>query len=201
MSRHDLCSVGPGGVVVTERQLTNEAVRALSTHIYELVCALCLQLRPYVSHLWSPRGARMALHLDLRPERVVSRATVTYILRYLESAELLAGSFLDGVVFLSIIAANVEHRVGQATGEALDDESRRRTPVLALARNMGLPPETVRRRVHALIARDLCARDGDGVFVPTAVLKSPAIKAEMERNRANLQRFLVDLDRAGFQYP
>lgn len=92
---------------------------------------------------------------------------------------------LDAVVAVSIVQSNVARVHADAEkdrryegGETLPpEESRQPVSVKAVANMLGLPFETVRRRIERLCARGVCARRRAGVVVPTTWLDSPAHRA------------------------
>ena len=206
LSKRDMCSLVPGGLIVTQAQLSTEAMRVLQERTYRGVVDLYARIKAHAEF----RDARdsegvAALDLSTPPVRVVTRPALSYVLRFLESAEPVAGSMLDGILLLFVGGANIQHLAGPGdadgvSDEVVDDALRRPVPVFALARGMGLPAETVRRRVSALVEQGLCQRDHRGVYVPAAVMRSPALVAHRDRNTASLQRLFTALRRAGFRF-
>lgn len=206
LSKRDLCSLVPGGLIVTQAQLSTEAMRVLQERTYRGVVELYARVRAHAEF----RDARdsegvAALDVSTPPVRAVTRPALSYVLRFLESAEPVAGSVLDGILLLFVGGANIQHLAepgdsADASDEVVDDALRRPVPVFALARGMGLPAETVRRRVSALVEQGLCQRDHRGVYVPAAVMRSPALVAHRDRNTASLQRLFTALRRAGFRF-
>jgi hypothetical protein len=51
--------------------------------------------------------------------------------------------------------------------------------------------------VQKLIQDELCERRDDGIVVPAAALSSPRMLAVVERNLANVYRFIDELERGG----
>lgn len=90
------------------------------------------------------------------------------------------GDLLEPVILTAILQANqaallsdpeLQLRYDDAAW-ALPDTDRRPISVNAIAQSLGLPFETVRRRVKALEARGLCASTAAGVYVPQAAVTS-----------------------------
>jgi DNA-binding Lrp family transcriptional regulator len=92
------------------------------------------------------------------------------------SAARFGSDLLDALILTGVEQANLEPlyrdpdlRMDFATnGASVPDEMRRPISVNALAQSMGLPFETVRRRIVGLVARGLLAANKQGVFVPAA---------------------------------
>jgi hypothetical protein len=138
--------------------------------------------------------------------RLAQRATIQLVL---DTADLLSGvidaDMVRGLIFLGIISANTRHlRAGSPqaqayadTGAVVPDSLRREISVHALSHQVNLPYETTRRHVQKLIQDELCERRDDGIVVPAAALSSPRMLAVVERNLANVYRFIDELERGG----
>jgi len=136
--------------------------------------------------------------------RLTNRLALAYLL---DAIAVFRGGkhLLDALLTSAISQANVapitrqaDLQVTYATPEAPPpDEMRRPVSVNALATSLGLPFETVRRRVRGLLARGVCETVDGGVIVPTRVVTSPDYYrytfAGYERLRA-LYYQLRDLD-------
>ncbi|WP_374471685.1 DeoR family transcriptional regulator [Phenylobacterium sp.] len=91
-----------------------------------------------------------------------------------------ARSSIDATIMIAITQANVEpllrdpqHRRAYDTMDAPPPDSvRRPVSTRAVAESIGLPAETVRRRVNRLVELGLCERVRGGVVVPQRVLAS-----------------------------
>ncbi|MGA0601425.1 hypothetical protein ACO2Q3_12045 [Caulobacter sp. KR2-114] len=135
--------------------------------------------------------------------RAAARISMDYVLRTVRLLmELHDGSVLDALIFHSIVAANVGHlgRDGQAAWPAHEpppDELRRPVSILSVATGLGLPFETVRRRVNRMIADGRCRRQSGGVIVPAFALAGRRGAGGADRNLANLRRCFRDLAKAG----
>lgn len=115
------------------------------------------------------------------PPGVVERLILAFSLRALETLTALYGDVTAGTIAAAITAANV-HRVTEDpqlsklySSEDMPPPDAVREPISlrALSRAIDLPFETIRRRVHALIARGIVVQRGDGVMVPVEILLSP----------------------------
>lgn len=89
-------------------------------------------------------------------------------------------STLDAAIMIAITQANVAPLLRdpdrQTAFDGLDapppDELRRPVSIRSLADSLGLPAETVRRRVHRMAAEGVCVLSPRGVVVPQRVLAS-----------------------------
>lgn len=90
-------------------------------------------------------------------------------------------NFVTALIFLAINRANVCDITASpdaasrhlALGEIPPDSSRTPVTIYALARELGIPYETVRRHVGKLKAAGICVSVADGVIVPGRVFDSP----------------------------
>ena len=128
--------------------------------------------------------------IDFEPGRTetghdVRRASVRHgwqhVLRCVSiAADLGGGDMVHGVILLTIIHANTTllrlsngDRDYDALSGAPDDSLRRPVSVYAVARQLGLPYETVRRHVGKLMEEGRCLRLGPrgGVIVPADAIE------------------------------
>ena len=138
--------------------------------------------------------------------RLAARATVQFIL---DTAEILSRAVnadtVTGLIFLGIISANTRHlRPGTPEAQSyaqtetiVPDSLRKGISVHALSLQVNLPYETTRRHVQKLINDGLCKRCADGVIVPASALASPFMMQVVDRNLANVHRFIDALERGG----
>ena len=120
-------------------------------------------------------------------------------------ARVLENNFVTALVFMAISRANVGGIAGSHAASAryltLDDippdEARIPVTVYALARDLAIPYETVRRHVAKLKAWGSCAAVADGIIVRSEVFRSPeARRGTLDTERAT--RTLVnELARSG----
>jgi DNA-binding Lrp family transcriptional regulator len=119
------------------------------------------------------------------------------------------GDLLDPLLVTAILDANQAAihrdpdlaRLYDDAQTALPDDLRRPISINALAKSLRLPFETVRRRVGAWTEAGLCVRVPGGVYVPQAVVTSPAYLAVQTARVERLRRFHADLVRMGFIPP
>lgn len=81
------------------------------------------------------------------------------------------------------------------------DELRRPANLTAIAQSLGLPYETTRRHINALVERGYCARDQNkGIVIPTAVLQRPdMLRVGFEITRRFAQA-IAELKRRDFDF-
>ena len=112
---------------------------------------------------------------------------------------------LDALLVLAINQANIapltrdpaaRARYGQLEAPAPDHE-RRPVSINAIAASLGLPFETVRRRVKGLCAGGVCSIGAEGVVVPASFLGSPAYLQSVMTGHERLRRFYFELKAAG----
>jgi DNA-binding Lrp family transcriptional regulator len=111
---------------------------------------------------------------------------------------------LDALLVLAINQANIapltrdpraRARYGQLDAPAPDAE-RRPVSVNAVAGSLGLPFETVRRRIKRLTASGVCRAAPEGVVVPADFLTSPAYVQSVLVGHERLRRFHMELRQA-----
>lgn len=151
--------------------------------------------------------------MDTVAERVAGAATRDIALARLSFAFLLdemsngvAGlEPLDALLVLAVNQANIapltrDHdartRYGQLETPAPDVE-RRPVSINAVAASLGLPFETVRRRIRRLVEPGVCAISGDGVLVPATFLASPTYLTSVLVGHYRLRDFYFELAAAG----
>jgi DNA-binding Lrp family transcriptional regulator len=137
----------------------------------------------------------------------LSRASVVYV-RDCALISRRGGDLLETLLFSAILDANMapvtrdpELRVRYgAVAEACPDELRRPVTINAVTQSLGLPFETGRRRVQALVRAGLCEATAKGVIVPRRAVTTPAYnaiqQARYDRTRA-FHRELADLGALG----
>jgi DNA-binding IclR family transcriptional regulator len=107
------------------------------------------------------------------------------------------GDLLQPLLLTVILEANqtrinqdpVLQRTYGGLETAAPDELRRPVTFNAVAESLRLPFETVRRRMHGLAKAGLCVIGPRGVYVPHAVVTSPAYNAVQLARYARLQAF------------
>ena len=113
---------------------------------------------------------------------------------------------LDALLVMAINQANIARltrdpdaraRYGQLDAPA-PDAARRPVSVNAIAASLGLPFETVRRRIRRLVAAGVCVASPEGIVVPASFLASPGYLQSVLHGYERLARFYAELKAAGF---
>jgi len=127
------------------------------------------------------------------PLRAVGRISSEYLLRFVEPVTAELGDAVNATIWLEILRSNTD----AAVGVGWQDVERRPVSVSQLARRVGLPVQTVRRRVEALVSAGACERVGRGLLIPADTLRRSEFVAIADKNRANLERMFANLGRLG----
>lgn len=116
-----------------------------------------------------------------------------------------AGDITAALVFASVVEANVGHLATSPDSKAQlatlvrlpPDEMRRPVTGVALAATLGIPNETVRRKIKGLIDQGLLVRVDGGLIVPTEVMAGDRMTRLTRASFLNLRRLFVQLQRIG----
>lgn len=122
-------------------------------------------------------------------------------------AEAVDSDMVTACIFLAITRANVRDVTRRAQQAPIysgiedipPDELRRPVSVYALARELRIPYETVRRHVAKLVAAGQCVRVDDGLVVPRTVYAQPRLMRTVERNWELALQFLRALAACGVE--
>jgi Mn-dependent DtxR family transcriptional regulator len=196
----------PRGVVIPTAPMNSEGYRALAAAHVALLRTLYRRLCGIGLLDDLPRPDTSAWQPDNPPVRLIVRLSSDYLLRLAEPINSYMGDLISGVLLMDVIQANTEH-LGDTVG-GVDDESwraegfvpddlRRPVRVTSLSARLGIPNETVRRRLAQLVARDLCERKGDGFIVPARTLARPGFVQFMTDNPSHLHRLFGALAEFG----
>jgi DNA-binding Lrp family transcriptional regulator len=138
-------------------------------------------------------------------ERDLGRRSMAFLLDQILNG--VAGlSHLDALLVLAINQANIAPltreplariRYGSLKAPA-PDARRRAVSVNAVAQSLGVPFETVRRRVRALTARGVTATGEHGLIVPEAFLGSPEYVQTVTAGHWRLLAFFREVRAAGW---
>jgi len=141
-------------------------------------------------------------------DRATARLLAPYVLDVLVILDELQGRYDLGLIFALVALANVEHVPESASFDpdmpwsGVPDGERRPISASAIAHELNLPLETVRRQVQILIERGVLVRQGTaGLICPGDYLRRPEVDAA---ERAMLKAFLsmaVRMMDAGFDWP
>ena len=207
MVQDGFCRFVDGGVIVPSEILAQPEYFVAAFKGYERLRAFYYQLRD-LGLLPDLPPPTVDLAAGTFPVRAVTRLVGSYVLRIVEAmgmaGAIVEGNLVDALVLMEVFRSNVEHLSHvQRGGEGFDPvdmvSDRQRVPVSisTVARRLGLPHETVRRRVTGLVKRGVCARTPGGLIIPARTLAHPALRQQLAGNAANLQRLFSSLARLG----
>jgi predicted transcriptional regulator len=164
---------------------------------------LARTLRSLAASGYRPAGTALADGVPDLPPGVIERHLLAFALRSVEALTDLYGNATNGIIMAAIVAANVRHitddpelaRLYAQEAAPPPDTERRPVGLRALARELGMPFETVRRRIAALTAAAMVKVTKDGALVPTRVLLGTAIRDDNRRTSAHFEQMLTTLSR------
>lgn len=151
---------------------------------------------------YAPAEAIGVHALDV-PCDVQARLLLDFAMRCFESFMEQYGDIVAGSVSVAIVAANVRHLLGDralsrryaAESTPPPDAQRRPVSVRALARDLDMPFETVRRQVVKQVASGWVEERDGGVVVPTRVLLEERYRRNNRAVLRHLERLIRDLAR------
>jgi len=120
------------------------------------------------------------------PLRAAARLAADYLLRVADLLTTELGDPLDAVIWLEVLRSN--------TAEA---GPRRPVRAAVVAKQLALPPETVRRRIAHLCAKGACEHAANGLLISEEVLARPEFVRIAARNLADLRRMFAGLAQLG----
>jgi hypothetical protein len=150
-------------------------------------------------------GQGPASAADRAEARVVHRLATEHFLRSArELSDQAGGNLFKGLALRAIVAANIGHTDPSessvryaAMSQPGSNDLLRPVSVLAIAGSIGLPYETTRRYVAALMKEGACTRVKGGIVASAATLAGPEAEQAMMASLVNLRRFVRVLRRAG----
>lgn len=172
------CASVDGGIIVPEAYLASpgyvEGVmrshRRLVAFFHEANTAGLLEALPRSAYPPEPTV----------PVRAAARLMADYILRTTDALLAMVGDIASVAVLLAVLSAE-----------------RGRTSVAEIAERLGMPEETVRRHVKALIAQGHVLRISTGLVGPHEAMDRPAWRSFLRENAANVQRLFAGLAERG----
>lgn len=142
---------------------------------------------------------------DLNRTRYMGRVGLDLYLRVaVIIGDIFEGDLLTGLTFYAIAHANVRHlnqpRVLSPLAEAglFPDDLRQPVSCYSVAKQLGLPRETIRRHALRLVASARCVQTEDRRYlVPSAVLGAPEFSRLSRLMEVELDAAIADLVRSG----
>jgi DNA-binding IclR family transcriptional regulator len=174
---------------------TYATVRALYERLKAGGCLELMNLPPQNGPGWSPEAP---------PVRIVWRAASDYLLRMMEHLLPNVPSLSRAFVVLAVFRVNtltlpdsVRGGEGLTPDDFVPDSYRRPARASEVATLLGLPHETVRRHLAALVEEERCMRVRDGFIVPAAMLARPNVVHASGANFRHLARMFAELSELG----
>lgn len=196
----------PKGVILPQAPLTSAYYRMGAQGSYNLVKTLYFRLNAIglLQDMARPNGP--PFDPQHPPVRLVIRAAADYLLRLVEPINQHIGDVVTGLVLMEVFHANTRHLADSSGGSLgpgwsadsfVSDTERHPISAAHVARNLGIPAETVRRHLASLVASDKCERNEAGYWVSSRVLAHGALIEFALANQGYLQRFFSSLAEFG----
>ncbi|CAN7368694.1 hypothetical protein LJR219_002185 [Phenylobacterium sp. LjRoot219] len=200
------CEVVPEGIRLVDATLHSAHHRIALEGTYETVRALywrlkhndCLQLMDL------PQSHGPGWSNDDPPVRIVWRAASDYLLRMMEHLLPNFPSLSRAFIVLGVFRLNTEGLPDMMRGgegilpeDHVPDAYRKPARASEVAAMLGLPHETVRRHLAALIEEGRCVRVRDGFVVPAETLARQNVVNAWGANFRHLTRMFAVLSELG----
>jgi DNA-binding Lrp family transcriptional regulator len=194
------------GVILPHAPLNSPFYRLAAERNYTLVKTLYFRLSAIgmLKDMARPNGP--PFDPDHPPVRLVIRMSSDYLLRLVEPINEHIGDVVTGLVLMEVFHANTSHLPDTNGGSVgphwsadsfVSDDDRRPVSAADVARSLGMPAETVRRRLAKLVATNRCERDETGYWVSSQVLAQGALVEFALANQGYLNRFFASLAEYG----
>jgi len=199
-----VCEVSAEGARYAEHILTSPELRRGMQTIYELTRTFYFRLRRAgcLDLFTPPQGP--VWEAEAPPLRIVFRAANDYFLRMMEHLLPRVPSLSQAFILLTVVRINTAAFPDTLLGgEGLEveafvaDSYRKPARAAEVAALLGLPNETVRRNLLALVDDGRCQRLSAGYVVPAAVLSRPNVLIAWDANLRDLTRMFSDLGENG----
>jgi DNA-binding Lrp family transcriptional regulator len=192
------CAIGPRGVVISTARLASPDYARIAVERYARTRRLYEDLLEAGALTEMAPEDRRDVPADA-PVRLCNRLLSDYYLRTLKLLMPRVGDPLAALILLGVTRANLEGQSPEARAatEVLPDAARKPARRLAIAAQMGLPAETVRRRLIDLERRGYCRTAPGGVVLEGKALLRPEALTLFQENQVNLVRFFLQLSQGG----
>jgi DNA-binding Lrp family transcriptional regulator len=186
-----LYRVGPHGVIVPGWVLRISSHKAAAVAGYDRARTLYWRLvrlgaRPEIPPA-TPWEGPPAL-------RAVARSSADYLLRLVATTTAELGDVVNAAVWLEVLRSSHEH-LPEAAG--ICGEDRRPVRISTVAKRIGIPHETARRRAAELVARGACELTREGVVLAPKAMDRPEFERIMSANHSDLNRMFATLGQLG----
>lgn len=202
LTRRGACVMKPAGLIVPQAVLSTPAHEAMIAARYRRLELFYADLRAAGSFalLGAPGTAQDELPTSGGPPlRLANRLLAQYLMRFVDGVMRRIGDPVTGLVLLEMARANTEHLVRpdlKAATPVLDNQPRP-VRIARLAERLGIPCETVRRRIARLAREGLCERSAQGYSVTGMGIARPDVPGLMAENAVSLRRLFARLGRLG----
>lgn len=196
----------PRGVILPQAPLNSTFYRMGAEANYALVRNLYFRLRAIGLLDDLPRPNGPPFDPEHPPLRLVIRLSADYLLRLVDPLNRTIGDLVSGLILMDVFHANTEHLAdtkddddGAEWSESsfVSDLDRRPVSAADVARRLGIPHETVRRRLIRLVAEDRCERCNEGYQVSARILARGLLADMVITNLNDLQRLFGALAELG----
>lgn len=200
------CEVVPDGVRLVGETLNSPHHRAALERTYAMVRSLYVRLKVNgcVELMTLPPPTGPGWSGASPPVRIVWRAASDYLLRMMEHLLPNTHSLSRAFISLAVFRLNTENLPdamrggeGLAPEDFVPDSYRRPAKASEVAAVLGLPHETVRRHLAALVEEERCTRVRDGFIVPAEVLARQNVFNASAANFRHLGRMFAELSELG----
>lgn len=168
------------GIFVPTAQANNAAHRRVVQASYDRIAAMYARVASLDG--FRDIGWPDLATADAPPLRAAARVSSEYVLRLVDVVTAQLGDPVDSAIWLEVLRSSAPE------GARLQG-----TPIMQVARRIGLPSETVRRRLAALIAADYCQKGANGVTITQARLDAPDFAGIADKNLVYLRRMFATL--------
>ena len=128
------------------------------------------------------------------PVRAAARIAGEYLLRLIDLLTAKLGDPADAAIWLEILRSNTaRHSTPYASGLA----ERLPVRIAVVAKRLGLPAETVRRRATQLGSTGACELGPQGLLIPQATLDQPDFSEIAQKNLTYLRHMFTALGQLG----
>ena len=202
LAAQGVVQIAKRGVIVPTGAFNSPFYRMAAEANYVLVRNLYFRLRGIGLLEDLPRPNGPPFDPEHPPVRLVIRLSSDYLLRLAEPVTRHMGDVVSGLLLMDVIHANTEHLPDTEGGDPaggwaaegfVPDILRRPVRPTALSARLGIPLETVRRRLQRLVDADQCERMEDGYVVPARILARPPFIQYVLDNRSHVHRLYVGL--------
>lgn len=190
MARREVCEIQPGrGVLVTAAHLSRPQSVEEMVRVYTALNLFHRELTGLGITVRPEARAHVAPSLPGMPVRLCWRASLGYVLRYMQVLEPVLGGLVDVSIVLGVGV------LGGASGRP----QRPVTPT-ELARALKGSRETVRRHLLDLVEGGVLERRDDGYLITAAFLKGPETATHRERTARLLESLFRGLAGLGVTF-